>query len=244
MKLNGEFTFDAPQEEVWETLQDPEVLAKVLPGCEKLELVGENAYEGALKIKVGPVQGLFKGKINLSDIQPPDSYSMDVDGRGAPGFVKAKAQVSLSSSGQGTTMTYTSDARVGGRIASVGQRLLDSSAKAIVKQSLEGLNTIMQARTAAADESADETPEAAPSDDANNENSAGADDSPDIPSAEAAPAVKAAPAKPKADIDYQAPSQAEFAANVAKEVAKDLIPKPVLIGGVIVIVAAIIYLML
>ena len=79
MKVSGEYLFDGPQELVWETLLDPEVLASVLPGCEKLELVGENEYEGALKIKVGPVQGQFMGKVKLEDIQPPDSYTMQVE---------------------------------------------------------------------------------------------------------------------------------------------------------------------
>ena len=127
----------------------PEVLAATMPGCERLELAGENQYEGDLNIKVGPVQGLFKGKIELEDIDPPNGYKMNVDGRGAPGFVKATAFVALAAEGQQTRMSYNGDAQVGGRIASVGQRLLDSSAKAIIKQSLEGLNGTLKARSVA-----------------------------------------------------------------------------------------------
>ncbi|MEM7349030.1 MAG: SRPBCC domain-containing protein, partial [Chloroflexota bacterium] len=74
MKVAGEYTFDAPQDVVWEALQDPEVLAAVMPGCEKLELVGEDEYEGILKIKVGPVNGKFSGKVKLEDITPPNGY--------------------------------------------------------------------------------------------------------------------------------------------------------------------------
>ncbi len=150
MKVAGDYTFEAPQALVWEALQDPTVIASVMPGCEKLELIGENQYEGVLNIKIGPVQGMFKGKIKLEDIVEPDSYVMHVDGRVAPGFVKAKANVSLAADGDGTKMTYDSDAQVGGRLASVGQRLLDSSAKAIIKQSLDGLNGVMVTRAAAA----------------------------------------------------------------------------------------------
>jgi carbon monoxide dehydrogenase subunit G len=209
MKVEGDYLFDVGQEEVWNGLLDPEVLAATMPGCERLELVGENQYEGDLNIKVGPVQGLFKGKIELEDIQPPTGYMMKVDGRGAPGFVKATATVALASDGDQTRLSYDGDAQVGGRIASVGQRLLDSSAKAIIKQSLEGLNATLQARAAAGTMDDSE--------------GAGSESTP-IP----------AP---------QAPSQAEFAAKVAKEVAKDLIPKPVMIIGVIIIILLILYLL-
>jgi carbon monoxide dehydrogenase subunit G len=192
MKVAGEHPFDAPPEEVWEALLDPEVLAAIMPGCKKLELTGENTYEGALDIKVGPVQGLFQGKVQLDEIDPPSSYTMQLNGQGAPGFVRATAKVSISGDGEGTTLSYDGDAQVGGRIASVGQRLLDSSAKAIIKQSLDGLGAQIAARGAAA---------------------------------EGEPVTPA-----------EAPTQAEFAREVAKEVAKDLVPRPVLIGGLILLV--------
>ncbi len=196
MKVAGDYTFDAPRDEVWTALQDPEVLAATMPGCDKLELVGENEYDGALNIKVGPVQGKFQGKIRLEDIDPPNGYTMLVDGKGAPGFVKATAGIRLTAEGAKTRLDYDGDAQVGGRIASVGQRLLDSSAKAIIRQSLEGLNETLKARAAAAT-------------------------SPDAPT-EVLPTI-------------QAPSQAEFAARVAKEVAKDLVPKPVRIAAAVLV---------
>ena len=206
MKVNGEYIFDATQEQVWEGLLDPGVLAATMPGCEKLELVGENQYEGVLNIKVGPVQGKFQGKIQLEDLQPPDGYTMKVDGRGAPGFVRATATIAMSEEAAKTRLAYDGDAQVGGRIASVGQRLLDSSAKAIIKQSLEGLNETLKARHAA---------------------SAAADAGEPVP-----------------EVEIAQPSQAEFAAKVAKEVAKDLIPRPVLIGGAIVLALVILYLLM
>lgn len=205
MKVGGEYVFDGPQEIVWETLLDPDVLARVLPGAEKLELVGENEYEGALKMKVGPVQGQFMGRVKLEDIRAPSSYTMHVDGRGAPGFVKATGHLELHGQGESTRMAYDGDAQVGGRLASVGQRLVETSAKAIINQSLEGLNAAVKARVASR---------------------AGGE--------EASPP------------DLVAPSDTQFAARVAREVVRDLVPPGVrraaAVIGVIVILI-IIYLL-
>ena len=150
MKLVGDYRFHAPASEVWKALLDPVVLAAVMPGCEKLELV-DDAYVGDLNIKVGPVQGKFHGKVVLDDVVEGQGYTMTVDGRGTPGFVKAKAAVKLTPEGAETVMAYDADAQVGGRIASVGQRLIDSSARAIIKESLEGLNANVTARANAAE---------------------------------------------------------------------------------------------
>ena len=204
MNVAGEYQFEGSQDLVWETLIDPVVLASVLPGCEKLELVGEDEYLGELKIKVGPVQGKFKTKVNLVDIVRPDSYTMKVDGRGAPGFVKATGNMRLSATGKGTTLNYDGDAQVGGRLASVGQRLIESSAKAIIKQTMDGLNNAVKARADAA---------------------AAGDDTPPPPPA------------------AMAPSQTEFAAAVAKEVAKDLLPPWARAAGVVVILATVAYIL-
>lgn len=205
MKVSGEYLFDGPRQLVWETLLDPEVLAGVLPGCEKLELVGDNEYEGALNIKIGPVQGQFMGKVKLLNLRAPESYTMEVDGRGAPGFVKATGNLDLEPADDGTQVSYEGDAQVGGRLASVGQRLVESSAKAIIKQSLDGLNAAVRARGEAAESGAE------------------------------------APSAP------QAPSQKEFAATVAREVAADLIPPWVRYGGAVVgavLVVYVIYILL
>ncbi len=148
MKLEGAYTFNAPREIVWTLLQDPEVLASVMPGCEKLEQIDQNEYQGILKIKVGPVQGKFNGKIKITDIDEPQSYTMTVDGKGAPGFVKGNGRLNLVEEDGQTTLQYEGDAQVGGRLASVGQRLIETSAKAIVRQGLEGLDLQVQARVA------------------------------------------------------------------------------------------------
>jgi carbon monoxide dehydrogenase subunit G len=215
MKLDGEYTFDAPQDLVWNALRDPDVLGSVLPGGEGIAEVGENEYEGDLKIKVGPVQGKFKGNIKLLEIVPPESYRMEVDGKGAPGFVKASGNIKLTGQGDQTHMVYEGDAQVGGRIASVGQRLMDTSAKAIIRQTLEALNDYLkvQAATQAVARAANAPEEAV------------------------AAAVAKAPVP-----EYVPPSQAQLAANVAKDVANDLIPakyRPLLIAAAAIIVVLI-----
>ena len=217
MDISGEYTFDAPQELVWEALQDPDVLASVMPGGEGFEEVGENEYKGNLKIKVGPVQGKFTGNIKLKDIVPPESYRMEVEGKGAPGFVNAEGSLKLTGQGDQTHMAYEGTAQVGGRIASVGQRLMDSSAKSIIRQSLEGLNAYLQTQVAAqqAATPAAETVE------------------------EGEPAVDTAVPSPQPTPAYKPPSQTEVAMNVAKDVANDIIPRqywPYLIGLVVLLI--------
>ena len=145
MKIKGQHTFDASRATVWKAVMDPEVIAKVMPGCEALEEIGDNAYEGVMKIKVGPVQGKFKGTVEISDISEPESYHIQVKGKGAPGFVEAEGDINFADEGGKTRLDYEMDAKVGGRIASVGQRLLESSTKVITRQSLEGLEAQIEA---------------------------------------------------------------------------------------------------
>jgi carbon monoxide dehydrogenase subunit G len=147
--LEGTYTFNAPRDLVWEALMDPQVIADILPGCETMEEVEPNSYRAVIKIKVGPVQGNFEGTVRLSNIQELGSYHMDVSGRGAPGFVTGAGDLRLEPQGNDTLMTYKGTASVGGKLAGVGQRLLDSSAKFIVQQGLDALNKQIQIRAAA-----------------------------------------------------------------------------------------------
>src|SRR5262245_38425763 len=101
MKLAGDYLFDAPVQMVWNARFDPEILAAVMPGCEKLELV-DGRYRGELNVKVGPVQGKFSGTVDLKDTDEPRAYTMVIDGRGAPGFVKANASVARQHESAGT----------------------------------------------------------------------------------------------------------------------------------------------
>lgn len=146
MKIEGSYPFAAPRDVLWPMLLDPVTLANIMPGCEALETVGENQFHGILKIKVGPVQGKFQGEVTLTDVQSPRGYNILIDGKGAPGFVKGTGSMRLEEDGDMTLLHYSGDAQVGGRLASVGQRLLDTSANAIIRQSLEGLGQQVQAR--------------------------------------------------------------------------------------------------
>lgn len=139
MKVAGTHTFNAPRQVVWPMLLDPDVLARVMPGCKQLSEVGPNEYEGALSVRVGPVQGQFSGTVRLENIQEPEGYEMHVDGKGPSGFVEGSGGLRLEDGGESTTLHYDGEVQVGGRIASVGQRLLDSSARAIIRQSLTEL---------------------------------------------------------------------------------------------------------
>ncbi|MGD2079060.1 MAG: carbon monoxide dehydrogenase subunit G [Chloroflexota bacterium] len=146
MKVEGTYTFKAPREEVWTAMLDPEVLSNTLPGIQQLEQTGENVYKAAMKIRIGPVQGVYTGTVNLSDLNPPEYLQLHVDGRGAPGFVKGDGELRLEADGDQTLMHYGGDAQVGGRLASVGQRLMESSVQALIGQSLESLNAQIAAR--------------------------------------------------------------------------------------------------
>lgn len=159
MELNGSYIFDAPREAVWDAIMDPAVLANILPGCESLEKVSDTEYFGTLNVRVGPVQGKFTGKVLLSNLVHPESFHLDIDGSGAAGFVKGGGDARLDEVEGKTELVYTGEAQVGGRIASVGQRLLDTSAKSIVRQGLESLDRHIQARLQPA-------PEAAPGEEA------------------------------------------------------------------------------
>jgi uncharacterized protein len=149
MKVQGSYEFEAPLETVWNALFDAEILARTLPGCEKLEREG-NQFRGDINVKMGPVQGKFQGKVDITDIVERQGYTMVVDGRGPAGFGKATAAMRVTAQGSGTRLDYDSDVQVGGKIASVGQRLIDASSKAIVKQSLESLHAQIKALAASA----------------------------------------------------------------------------------------------
>jgi carbon monoxide dehydrogenase subunit G len=153
VKVDGEYLFNGPREEVWKILQDPEVLATALPGTKSLEKVGENEYTGEMNVRVGPVSGLFSGHLEISNEVPPSNLTLTVDGRGSPGFVNGSGDVILDDQGDGTTlMKYDGALQIGGKLASVGQRLLDTASKSIIHQGLESLDMALQARMEAASE--------------------------------------------------------------------------------------------
>src|SRR5882672_7905733 len=130
MEMTGEQLIPVPQAEVWRGLNDPEVLKACIAGCESIEKVSDNEYKVSIVAAVGPVKAKFTGKLVLSDLNPPNSYSLSFEGSGgAAGFGKGGAQVSLKSESAGTRLSYSAKARVGGKLAQVGSRLIDGVAK-------------------------------------------------------------------------------------------------------------------
>lgn len=267
MKLEGDYRFEAAVQEVWDALFDPAILAAVMPGCEKLELV-DGQYVGEIKIKVGPVQGKFTGKVDLLDRDEPRGYRMIVDGRGAPGFVKATATVALEADGDGTRIRYDADAQIGGKLASVGQRLVEASARAIVAQSLEGLHENVKLRAAAyraaaaAKEAAVKEAAAAAAAVAEEPKPPEPEpEEPKPPEAAAAPApveeakpgpTPAAEAKPApvpapalaVEFTPVKVTQSALAKSVAKEVAREMFPRSVLVAIIVLQFLAILWLLL
>ena len=148
MNLSGTFTFNGPRATVWELLQDPAVLAKALPGTERLTQTGEDRFEGVMKVSIGPMTAAqFAVNVTLEDKVAPERYKMQIDSKGNVGFARGTAAVELTEQADGSTlMQYTSDVHVGGRIASVGQRLLDSVAKMMMRQALDALDKELRAR--------------------------------------------------------------------------------------------------
>jgi carbon monoxide dehydrogenase subunit G len=150
VKIDGEYLFKGPRGDVWELIRDPEVLATALPGTKSLDKVGENEYTGEMNVKIGPVGGLFSGHLLVSNEVPPASLTLTVDGRGNPGFINGAGNVLLTDQGDGTTlMKYDGDVQIGGRIASVGQRMLDTASKSMIRQGLDAMDMALQARVAA-----------------------------------------------------------------------------------------------
>jgi len=205
MKLAGEYVFNGPREEVWELVRDPEVLAGALPGTQSLEKVGESEYQGKMNVRIGPLSGVFSGKVVVSDEVPPESYTLSVEGRGSPGFAQGTGRVQLVDQGDGTTlMKYEGEVQVGGKLAGVGQRMLETVSKSMTRQGLEALNQALQARMAARSGGQEE-------------------------------------------VNYTPPSEAQFAAAVARDVAGEVLLSSrtvwVVVALVIAIVVIVVFLM-
>jgi carbon monoxide dehydrogenase subunit G len=162
VKLQGQHTYSAPRAVVWRALLDPAILARTLPGCDGLRGDGPTRFLGTLDVRVGPIQGAFAGTVELSDLVPEERFRIAVRGTGAPGFVDGAGEVRLASADGATVVHYDLDVKVGGRVASVGQRLLDSTARAIARQALEGLGRQLEALAASPAAPAGGEPPAAP----------------------------------------------------------------------------------
>jgi uncharacterized protein len=130
MTMTGEVELPASRETVWTKLNDPEVLKVCIPGCEQLDKTSESEFSAVATIKVGPVKARWKGKVRLSDLDPPNSYRISGEGEGGvAGFAKGGAKVSLADHNGGTLLTYDVEAQIGGKLAQLGQRLINGAAK-------------------------------------------------------------------------------------------------------------------
>jgi hypothetical protein len=135
MDMTGEYRIAAPRSKVWEALNDPAILKQCIPGCESLEKTSDTEMNGKVTAKVGPVTARFGGKVTLSDLDPPNSYTISGEGTGGPaGFAKGGAAVSLKDDGDGTLLSYKVNANVGGKLAQIGSRLIDGTARKMAEE--------------------------------------------------------------------------------------------------------------
>jgi len=242
MDMKGEERIPAPREAVWEALNDPEVLKACIPGCQTLEKTSDTSFSATVQAKVGPVKAKFAGDVTLSDIDPPNGYKISGEGKGgAAGFAKGGAVVSLTQDGSDTVLSYEVDANVGGKLAQIGSRLIDSTAKKMAGEFFSKFSEEVSARagtggaapaeaapaveTPAAKTPVAETPAAetpateAPAPEA----PAPEAPAPEAPAVEApaveAPAPEAPTAAPSSETDVKA-AASKAAAEAADQVAK------------------------
>jgi carbon monoxide dehydrogenase subunit G len=132
MDFTGRYAIDAAPQAVWDGLNDPVILKACIPGCEQLEKTSPTDFVATVKLKIGPLSATFKGKVTLSELDPPRRCKIGGEGQGGvAGFAKGDAEVVLTPEGAGTVLTYTAKASVGGKLAQIGQRLIDGAARQI-----------------------------------------------------------------------------------------------------------------
>jgi uncharacterized protein len=162
MDMTGEFRIPAPRQKVWEALNDPQVLKQSIPGCEEVEKISPTELAAKVTAKVGPVKARFGGKVTLSDLDPPNGYKITGEGSGgAAGFAKGGATVRLADDGDGTRLTYVVEAHVGGKLAQIGSRLIDATARKMAEDFFTRFSGIVGGVPAAAGPEVAATPEPA-----------------------------------------------------------------------------------
>lgn len=145
MKIAGSYTVPVPQEKAYTLLQDPVILAQCMPGTDTLEKIGDDEYAMKMKMAIASFSGLFTGKVKIADAQPPDSFHLLVEGNGKIGFLKGDGLLSLVPIENATEVKYEGEVQVGGTIAAVGQRLLDTTSKMIIKKFFEKFSELARA---------------------------------------------------------------------------------------------------
>ena len=147
MIVEGTHVFPGPRDVVWSLLLDPDVLAKTMPGHATIARVSDDRYEGKMEMGIGPISAAsFDLTITLTDRVAPERYAMQIDGRGKFGFTRGNAAVSLAAEGAATRMQYQADLTVGGKVAAIGQRLLDSVSKLLLRQGLDAMTRELEQR--------------------------------------------------------------------------------------------------
>jgi len=148
MEMSGEELINAPREQVWAALNDPEILRQAISGCQSVEKEDDTSFSAVVKVKVGPVKATFKGKVTLSNIDAPNGYTITGEGKGgAAGFGKGGADISLSDAEGGTLLKYKVKASVGGKMAQIGSRLIDSTAKKLAGEFFSNFNDLVSNST-------------------------------------------------------------------------------------------------
>jgi carbon monoxide dehydrogenase subunit G len=149
MDMIGNRQLATSQAQVWEALNDPEILKACIPGCEKFERVEDNVYSVGVALRIGPVAAKFSGTVKLMDIQPPQSYALQFEAQGGvAGFGKGESKVTLTPNDQGCDLSYTVHSKVGGKIAQLGQRLIDGAAKSLAEDFFKRFDEELQKRQA------------------------------------------------------------------------------------------------
>jgi len=134
VKISGSYFLALPPEQAYQKLQDPEVLAGAMPGCESLDKIGPDEYRMKMKMALASLSGNFDGKVRITDQSPPNSFKLMVEGSGKVGFMKGEGNLKFTPKDAGTEVSYEGDVQIGGTIAAVGQRLIDGTAKMMIKR--------------------------------------------------------------------------------------------------------------
>ena len=143
MKLEGTYRVSAPRSQVWDALLNPDILRRTIPGCEKLEPAGEHRYDATFRAGVGNIRGSFTGEVEISDLDPPNAYTLRSRMKAAPGFVEGSGRISLADSPEGTNetlITYSGDVKIGGLLASIAGRLIEGAARKNMDDMFANLN--------------------------------------------------------------------------------------------------------